>query len=307
MKKILKDYFTFSKKESIAVLIILSITAIVIALPYFYSSKKAKEPVNAELAKIATATIFIKDSTNNANNDEGNYRHKNYSYAKKETETHTINPFTFDPNTIDENGWHKLGLPDKTIKTILNYRSKGGKFKTAGDIRKIWGLKKEDADILVPYITIASATVNNKYPTNYNKNFAKATPTIIDINTETVEEFKQLPAVGNIAYKIIKFREKLGGFISINQIKETYNLTDSVYTAMLPYLSYKPFTLAKININTASDFELGGHPYISKDVAKAIVIYRTQHGNYAKVEDIKKIVFIKQDVLNKIAPYLTVE
>ena len=110
-----------------------------------------------------------------------------------------------------------------------------------------------------------------------------------------------------MAYKIVKFREKLGGFININQIKETYGLTDSVYQAMQPFLSFSNTNIQKININTANDFDLGKHPYISSDIAKAIAIYRKQHGNFSKIEDVKKIVFINQQMYQKIAPYITVE
>ena len=45
---------------------------------------------------------------------------------------------------------------DKTIHTILNYRNKGGRFKQPEDLRKIYGLQKEEADLLIPYVQIKS-------------------------------------------------------------------------------------------------------------------------------------------------------
>ena len=68
--------------------------------------------------------------------------------------------FFFDPNTLAEDGFVKLGLSQKIIHTLINYRNKGGYFKTPEDIRKIYGLSKADADRLIPYIRIAST--NNK-------------------------------------------------------------------------------------------------------------------------------------------------
>jgi DNA uptake protein ComE-like DNA-binding protein len=308
MNKIIKDYFTFSKKETFAALILVLIIAVFIALPYINSNSKKREPINPELAKVASTNLFVKDTnaSDDFENDKVNY--KSYSNSNYKNANYTLTPFNFDPNILDENGWNKLGLPKKTIKTILNYLGKGGKFKSAEDIRKIWGLKKEDADVLIPYITIVTKPTDSKYSNTYtNKNYTKPAASIIDINTATVDDFKRLPAVGNTAYKILKFREKLGGFVSISQIKETYGLTDSVYQAMLPYLSIASTNIQKININTASDFDLGKHPYISNDIAKAIVIYRKQHGNYSKIEDVRKIVFINQAMYQKIAPYITVE
>jgi DNA uptake protein ComE-like DNA-binding protein len=284
------------------------ITAVFLALPYISSNKKKREPVNPELAKVASTNLFVKDTNASNDFDDDKPAYKNYSKNNYKNPNYTITPFNFDPNTLDENGWNKLGLPEKTIKTILNYLGKGGKFKSAEDIRKIWGLKKEDADVLIPYISIAAKPTDNKFNNVYaGKNYAKSAPSVIDINTATVDDFKRLPAVGNTAYKILKFREKLGGFININQVKETYGLTDSVYQAMLPYLSLTSTNIQKININTASDFDLGKHPYISSDIAKAIAIYRKQHGNFSKIEDVRKIVFINQAMYQKIAPYITVE
>lgn len=308
MKKIFKDYFTFTKKEGYIAIILLFAIAMFILLPYYFSVKKKQEKLDTKIAQLATTKLLTKDSVDNEDEKEYKPHYKNYNYNNTKNTNYTLTPFAFDPNTIDEVGWQKIGLPAKTIKTILNYRSKGGSFKIAEDIRKIWGLKKEDADILVPYITIAAKQQNNKFASNYSpKNYEKTAPTIIDINTATVEEFRRLPGVGNTAYKIVKYREKLGGFINLNQIKETYSLTDSVYNAMQPYLKFLPTEIQKININTASDFDLGKHPYISNDIAKAIAIYRKQHGNYAKIEDVRKIVFINQVMYQKFAPYITVE
>ncbi len=303
MKKIFHEYFSFSRKESVAAITLAIIIALIISLPYYFANKKAKEPVNAEFAKIASNAVAASDS---AANDEVEER-SNFKYNKKEVESYTINAFEFDPNTIDENGFAKLGLPQKLIKTILNYRGKGGKFYKPDDFRKIWGLKQEDADKLVPYIVINTPNSSNKFNSNFSaKNNVKVISSI-DINTASVNDFRQLPGVGNLAYKIVKYRDKLGGFLSINQVRETYDVTDSIYNAMLPYLTLQTTTINKLNINTANDFELGGHPYISKEIAKAIVIYRTQHGNYKTVQDLKKIIFIKKDIVDKIAPYLTTE
>ena len=54
----------------------------------------------------------------------------------------------------------KLGLSQKIIHTLINYRSKGGYFKTPEDIRKIYGLSKTDADRLIPYVRITSSKSN---------------------------------------------------------------------------------------------------------------------------------------------------
>jgi competence ComEA-like helix-hairpin-helix protein len=117
----------------------------------------------------------------------------------------------------------------------------------------------------------------------------------------------QLPISDKLlCYKIINYRNKLGGFINVEQVKETYGISDSVFNSIQKYLVIQNININKININTAPDFVLGAHPYIGRNVGKAIVIYREQHGNYATIDDVKKIVFITNAMFEKMAPYITV-
>lgn len=301
MKKFLKDYFTFSKKEAVIASIILIIIAVFISLPFYYSYKKSKEPFDSTLAKLADS-ILANQANIDVVADKPQYK-KFEKYNYSESSSKPLKPFNFNPNTLDENGFLKLGLSPKLIKTILNYRSKGGSFRNPDDIRKIWGLKKEDADILVPFITIENTRSNFNYSTN-NKNY---TPKNIDVNTATIDEYKRLPIPVNIAYKIFNYREKLGGFISVDQINETYGITDSLYQVILPFLSLNNSNINKLNINIATEVELSKHPYISFELAKAIVYYRNKYGKFNSVSDIKKIVFVTEATLKKIAPYLTVQ
>jgi DNA uptake protein ComE-like DNA-binding protein len=49
------------------------------------------------------------------------------------------------------------------------------------------------------------------------------------------------------------------------------------------------------------------HPYLRYNLANAIVQYRTQHGNFFSVADIKKIMLVTEEIFNKAAPYLTTQ
>jgi competence ComEA-like helix-hairpin-helix protein len=306
IKKVIKDHFSFSKKEGTAAIILLVIIGIFIALPYLINPKKKQPVVDIKLQE-----EIIKQQSGQVGYDSSRYPHQTYSsqYTPASSqENNLFQPFGFDPNTVDEAGWHKLGLRDKTIHTIINYRSKGGQFRQPDDLKKIWGIHPEEAERLLPYIHIANAQVAYKKMgyTPYKPVVIKAV--IVDINTATLEELRIIPGTGNgLVFRILKYRERLGGFINIDQVKETYGMNDSSYALMLPYFKLDNPTLTKININTATDYELGGNPYIERSVAKAIVLYRQQHGNYQTIEGIKKIVFIKDALYQKIAPYLTVQ
>ncbi len=299
MKQFLKDYFTFSKKERIAVFILLLLIGIVIALPYFFSKETLSPKENATLTSAMNAinaNPLQKDSVNTIDLSQPITNH-----TQPEEKN---NLFVFDPNMIDADGWKKLGVRDKTIRTILNYRSKGGKFIVATDIRKIWGLKKEEADRLIPFIQIQS---NNPIK-QYNKTYpAPKNSEPLEINTAAPQQLRQFLTDASLAYRIVNYRNKLGGFISLTQIKETYGITDSLYQAIQNYLTINTTAINKININQATEYQLAAHPYIKTSIAKAIIIYRNQYGNYQTIDDLKKIVFIGDDVFQKIYPYLTVQ
>ncbi len=302
MKKIIKDYFSFSKKERIAVFIVLLLGGGFMVLPHFFGIKKKAYPKNEQLQQQISVLQNSKPkpyATTKEGDDNDWQQPSNYPKVPKGE------LFQFDPNTLDEAGWVKLGIREKTAKTIINYRSKGGRFRTAEDIRKIWGLRKEEADRIIPYAVVPQSASASNYG-GYQKPVAANTkPVLLDANTATPEQLRTLPGIGySLPYKIVRYREKLGGFLNMLQVKETRDMTDSIFTAILPYLHVLPTEIKKININAATDFELSGHPYIDRTVAKAIAIYRAQHGGFHSVDEVKKIVFITDEVYNKISPYL---
>ena len=210
-------------------------------------------------------------------------------------------------------GWKKLGIREKTISTIQNYLSKGGKFYKPEDIGKIWGLHKDEVDRLIPFVRIEKMN-NDQYVTSENKDFNKApersnyNKTIIDINTADTSALIALPGIGSkLANRIISFRDKLGGFYKIEQVAETYALPDSIFQKIKGKLVIGNSSVKKININTAAIDELKVHPYIRYNIANAIVQYRMQHGNFTAVSDLKKIILITDEIYNKAEPYLSIQ
>jgi competence ComEA-like helix-hairpin-helix protein len=130
---------------------------------------------------------------------------------------------------------------------------------------------------------------------------------IVDINGSDTSAFIALPGIGSkLASRITGFRDKLGGFYAVDQIKETYGLQDSVFQKIRPFLQVSG-NVKKININTATKDELKTHPYIKWDIANAIVEYRSQHGNFKNLEDLKKIVLINEQGYNRMVNYLSLE
>lgn len=301
MKRILKDYFTFSRKERTAVIILLLLIIVFIATPSLYRVKQEKPVINKALAD------FIAQSS--AANQPNDSIEEGSQLVSPEI-THTVSPrplFSFDPNTLSPKGWKKLGLTDRHIRTILNYRGKGGRFRLPEDIRKIWGIPKETAEQLVPYVQIAeTATKGFVYWKKEEKNPPKH-PVMIDINTASAEEWQSLPGInGFLAERIVKYRERAGGFATAEQVKKTYGISDSVFALIGPYLQTDPSTTPKTDLNTANFYELKNKAGIPEPVARAILIYRRQYGPFRSVADLKKIVFINDSLFQKLSGTLKV-
>lgn len=223
--------------------------------------------------------------------------------------------FAFDPNTATGEDLQRLGLPARTVKSILNYRNKGGRFKSKNDLRKIYTLDEEDFARLEPFIDIAAvASVSPELPRpvaysgNGGQHFLSkpAIKGLVDINRASAEEWQQLPGIGEKrAAQIVKFRESLGGFVSVEQVGEMYGLPDSVFQRIKPMLAPNAGAVRKIDINAASAEALDAHPYISMKQAKLIVAHREQHGAYATVDDLADIAaFSDRKWLEKVKPYL---
>jgi competence ComEA-like helix-hairpin-helix protein len=219
-----------------------------------------------------------------------------------------LTPFPFDPNVLPAEGWLELGLPDRTVKTILNYRGKGGRFRKKEDLARIYGITEEQFRVLEPYIEIAaSAPFENREPFQKFER-PERKPVIVDINLADTSAFIALPGIGSkLAGRVIAFREKLGGFDSVEQVKEVYGLADSVFQKIRAFLVQGENNLRKININTATEDELKAHPYIRYPLARPIVAYRNTHGPFKSVEDLKNVMAVTAEVFEKIKPYLSME
>lgn len=308
-----KDYLTFSKKERNGIFITIFLSVLIYTIPRFWPVSKThieKDAFQKELAqlKISIDTSHKLFAYQRDDETPDYYRPKHYdNYKTNEGEL-----FAFDPNTLDAAGWKRLGVREKTIHTIQNFVAKGYKFRQPDDIRKIYGLRTQEADRLVSYVRIAeketsakTSLQNHSYTAPAKKPEENFRTRIIEINTADTSDFIALPGIGSkLAARIVNFREKLGGFNSVNQMGETYGIPDSTFQKIKVRLQCANASIRKININTADANELKVHPYIKWNIANAIVNFRAQHGTYKSIEDLRKIEIIPDELFNKIAPYL---
>jgi competence ComEA-like helix-hairpin-helix protein len=218
--------------------------------------------------------------------------------------------FAFDPNLATAEQFNELGIPKRVAQTIIKYRNKGGKFEKPEDLKKIYGLEDPLYDALQEYIEIAPSTATASLPakTTSAPKFARQTysspPPVIDINAADAQDWQQLSGIGpSYAGRIVKFREALGGFVSIEQVAETYGLPDSTFQKIRASLRASPVR-NKININRASEETLKKHPYLNWKQARALYHYRNQHGPFKDIDDLRKVKALKEEVVSRLSPYL---
>lgn len=316
-KHFINDYFSFTSKERKGVVLVLVILLLIILSPLFFrffiKDKKYNhqdfENEIAQLKTLQTDSASVRNYTKYRNTYSKDY----FSKTEKSEENIHAEVFYFDPNTASFTEWQRLGVKAKTINTIEKYISKGGKFYKPEDIQKIWGLSPVDAKRLMPYVSIKNEA--KQYTSFEKKEYPKTktaySPKVlspIDVNLADTAAFISLPGIGSkLSQRIISFRDKLGGFYSIDQVGETYLLPDSTFQKIKPRLSITKTAIKKININTASIDEMKQHPYLRYNIANAIFQYRQQHGNFNSVEDVKKIMLVTADVFDKAFPYLTTQ
>lgn len=316
--KWVKEYFSFTKKERNAVIILGPLALLFSLLPTLFPVlvKSDIELVVDTVAQRELAALeILSDKSEPATasySDADLYQPKESKFEKYRREKVTGELFSFNPNTATAEEWKRLGLRDKTIQTILNYRSKGGKFYKPADLQRIYGLHTDEYERLLPFVQIESPTKTFTEPSAVsieNKTERKEyTSVVVDINDSDTATWKQLKGIGSTyARRIVNFRTKLGGFVSVGQVAETYGLPDSVFQKVKQQLRLNNPAINQIDVNNSTVDELKAHPYIGYSVANAIVQYRSQHGNFSTITDLQKIGAIDVALYRKISPYLTVK
>lgn len=140
-------------------------------------------------------------------NQQNNFTKYDDSYGKITNPKQMDSLFVFNPNNASNSDFEKLGLSEKQIGTIKNYLNKGGKFNSKEDFKKIYGISNEQFNKLEPYINIQKET----------QAIIQLEESTIEINSATLEQLIDIKGIGNYtANEIIKYRQKLGGFINID-------------------------------------------------------------------------------------------
>ena len=302
MKRFLKNYFSFNRRERNGALVLCFICLLLLTYLYYLSNRDSVKIGNvADFEKEIAEFKKLQQSDKNTIEE---YSRQNVVDFEKDKKVYVqAELFEFDPNNLPDSDWRRLGFSDKQIKSIKNYEAKGGRFYDKEDVKKMYSISPEMYASIEPYIHIN--TVKIEIEKSLKSTITKRE---IELNSANAYELLYVPIIDSItAINIIKYRSMLGGFYNKEQLKEVQNLDTVLYDKMISYLSLNNENIRKFDINYATIDQLKKHPYIRFALAKALVLYRETHGTFKSVADIKKCVLVNEELFRKIAPYLTVE
>jgi competence protein ComEA len=284
MKAWIKNYLSITKKEWNGMVILVILIALVLAAPYVYQLSRKDNIINfKDFDKVAAQLSKAE-------------RVKGHSNTGSDVKIAHPVMFPFNPNNLSVQQWQQLGLSERQANVIKHYEAKGGRFYANADVKKIYAITADDYKRLEPYINIPQAKYTAK----------KAKPgEIIELNSADSAKLTEVRGIGgSFAVRIIRYRNRLGGFYHKEQLKEIYGVDSLKYAEINSQVSVNPAKVNRININTISFDQLRIFPYLGYKQVNAIIQYRTQHGNYTSINDMKNIAILDEGILLKIEPYL---
>lgn len=289
----------FTPSDRRALLTLFAILTVLLVAFWFVSSR----PQSSDVAAEPIDSVGFVDSMRRLDESHWNGWADRRRRAK---------PFPFNPNTADSATFVRLGLPTWISGRICHYRNAGGRFRRKEDLLKIYGLSRQDYAMLEPYIRISAS--ENRHALSYDSSRRSASTfdttdyprkfrqkTMVDLNRADSVTLMRVPGIGAyFANRILRYRDRLGGYVSASQLCEIKNFpkeTVSWFTA-----EGKP--TEKIRINSLPFRELLRHPYLNFEQTKAICNYRAKFGVIRNLKELSNSEAFTPEDLSRLEPYV---
>jgi len=288
--KTIKGYFTFSKDQQKGILLLFFII-IVLQLIYFFVDFGTTSKVYPEEQKWLALESQI-DSLKLQKNDSPKI-------------------YPFNPNFITDYKGYKLGMSVAEIDRLLTFRKQNKYVNSAIEFQNITKVSDSLLKVIAPFFKFPD-WVKDKKKNDFNsyndkKDLVKSErPVFIDINNATQEDLIKVYGIGEaLSLRILKFKESLGGFVSMEQMNDVWGLSSEIVEKLNSrFRVFKLPDVKKIDVNNASLKELTQFPYFKYALAKEIITYRSMNGNIKNREDLRKIKDFPVDKENIIGLYL---
>lgn len=300
-----------TKTERNGVLVLLSLIVIVIVvrliLPgYLHDDASYLKEIDEKIAllEIEKAKVASAPAENSSDPEVG-------QTMKQPVKEETIpdlphHLFEFDPNLVSYDSLIMLGFSQRVAHTLIKYREKGGSYRTKSDLLRIYGLDSTFYEQIRKYVVIKSEAENEKRSSAVVASYEAKPKIILEINTADSAQWTTLSGIGPVfAKRICSFRNYLGGFISLDQLKEVYHLPPETYQSIKDQLTLDTTYVRKININFADINDLKKHPYCTYELARKLITYRAENGSIHAIEQLLNDSVFSINDYQRFGPYLT--
>jgi competence ComEA-like helix-hairpin-helix protein len=311
-----KGFFFFNRSQRIGILVLLSLIVIAFALtiviPILFKNKEAKIDTDF-LREVAAFKSSLKEKERKFGQANSFYPFQNSDKSNKKEAKYEL--FKFNPNKVDSATFVRLGIKPYIARNIIKYRNKGGLFRTVDSFSKVYGISEEKFQELKPYIVLEEiqqkediTSVQKNDSTQRTKlTYIVKKDTILDLNSADTLNLQMIKGIGRgIAKNIVNYRNRLGGFCNVEQLKEVYGINEEVYEKIKSSFITETPKIEKIDVNKASVERLKAHPYI-KTFQRAVVIYeyRRKKIRLNNISQLKHLEEFTADDWKKLEPYLS--
>ena len=216
--------------------------------------------------------------------------------------------YPFNPNFITDYKGYTLGLSNEEIDRLHVFRSENRWVNSTKEFQQVTLISDSLLKILAPYFNFPEWKNRTKIKEKERKQ--KSVLTVVrykDLNQANSEELKLIYGIGDkLSARIVKFRNRLGGFMVNEQLYDVYGLQEEVVLRILEEFRVKEQPIInRININTATREEMEQLIYINQNLAIQIVNYRDSVGIIQSFNELLKIEDFPADKIDRIELYLS--
>jgi len=288
-KKIVSQLFGFDRRERHGTYVLVWLVVILLFIRLF-AFRPGREPLNDTL-------LFTGDTV---------------STSVDEARSEKIALFPFDPNLATRDELLGLGLTERQVSTLVNYRDAGARFRRPQDLAKVYGIDSATVARLMPWVRIEAgrrkpdmAEAERPGVAVRNDTLVYATVQPVDLNRCDTGDLVKLDGIGPVlSERIIKYRRLLGGFVDVRQLNEVYGLDSLTVLKILPLLTLTYDSVVPLVLDTISYRHLARHPYIGPETAGLIMKYRELMGVPVTLSDLVSGHVMTVGQASRLAPYI---
>ena len=328
----MQELFYLNKSDRQVLLMLLTLAAIVLCALYFTGSETgaivddASQRCDSAGGTPGSVHYYGRDDSGGTQGSVHRYGHDDSGGTLESV--HYYERFPFDPNTADSTTLLRLGLRPWQVRNIYKYRAAGGIYRKKEDFARLYGLTVKEYRELEPYIRISEdylpastlfahgkksgdsltpsddGGATNHVGTTLNYPVKLREGETIDLNLSDTSALKAIPGIGSYyARRIIDYGQRLGGYVSVEQLDEIEGLPAEAKTfAIVAQPHPRQLAINRLTLN-----ELRRHPYINFYQAKAIIEYRRLHGPLASLSELRLLSEFTPEAIARLEPYVSYE